>query len=182
MRMNQWTNTKLCNWTDWISMSLNWIEFKNRNFSAFAHSHLVFGECRTKSHLLVAEPWILVVRTESGQFSATIILVVHIVCDILQVLQMRANNHVAQSNEITMFQIFNCKPIKNIKQVQRRPCKDEIIYLRQHPTDNDGHALCGHPPRPQRWRPLLRMAHDFWADATFLPPLHLQVVPENRRF
>lgn len=143
----------------------------------------VCGEHRMKVHLLVAETWILVVRTETGQFSATIVFVVYVVCDILQVLQMCANDHITQSDEITMLQIFDC---------ERKPKTERLMivhslnirqhYLRQHPTDNVGHALCGHQFRPQHWRRRLRMAHDFWVDAMFSPPLRLQVVPENRRF
>lgn len=48
--------------------------------------------------------------------------------------------------------------------------------------DSDDHVLCVHLFRQLHWRRQSRMAHDFWAAAMFLLPLHLQVVPENHRF
>lgn len=60
-------------------------------------------------YLLVAQAWLFAVGSETGQFTATIIFVVNIICDILQILQVCSNDHVTQSNKVTMIQIFHWK-------------------------------------------------------------------------
>lgn len=59
------------------------------------------------SNLLIRH-FCLSIISEPCQLSASIILIVNIICDILKILQVRSHNHIAKSNKITMLEIFNC--------------------------------------------------------------------------
>lgn len=66
------------------------------------------GAQRSELNLLVRQSRFAVVA-QAGEFAAAIVLVVNVVSHILQVLQVRAHDHVAQSNEITVLQVLHWK-------------------------------------------------------------------------
>lgn len=60
----------------------------------------------TKANLLVGYASFSVV-SETSELSATVVLVVDVVGDVFEVLKVSSYHHVAERDEITMFEVFD---------------------------------------------------------------------------
>ena len=63
---------------------------------------------RSRRILLVESLEGLAVRTKASQLPTSEVLIMNVVCHVLQILQVSANDHIAQRQKVTMLQILHC--------------------------------------------------------------------------
>lgn len=59
------------------------------------------------AHLLIGDFRRLSIHPDAGQRATPEVLVMHVICNVLQVLQVRSNYHVSKGYEIAVLQILH---------------------------------------------------------------------------